>query len=131
MSTPQRTAITTDKAPQAIGPYSQAIRSGNWLFASGQAALDPTTGQLVGTDVAMETTRAMENLRAVLQAAGTDFDRVVKSTVFLIDMGDFAAMNEIYASYFPAVPPARSTVAVAQLPRGARVEIECIALIEA
>src|SRR5271165_4543616 len=129
MSTPQRTAISTEQAPKAIGPYSQAIRAGNWLFTSGQVALDPTTGQLAVDDITVQTKQAMENLRALLLAAGTDFAGVVKTTVFLTDMGDFAAMNEVYATYFSAVPPARSTVAVAQLPRGARFEIECVALI--
>lgn len=128
MSTPDRTPVATDQAPGAIGPYSQAIRAGAWLFCSGQVALDPATGQLVQGEVAAQTHQALRNLRAVLQAAGSDLSRVVKTTVFLIDMGDFAAMNEVYATFFSASPPARSTIAVAALPRGARVEVECIAL---
>ncbi len=129
MATTQWGVIATDQAPKAIGPYSQAITVGNFVFTSGQVALDPATGELVAGDIAAQTRKAFENMRAVLQAAGTDLDRVVKTTVFLTDMGDFAAMNEVYATFFTAAPPARSTVAVAALPKGARFEIECVALI--
>jgi 2-iminobutanoate/2-iminopropanoate deaminase len=128
MSDMPRTVVSTPNAPQAIGPYSQAIAASGLVFASGQVALDPASGALLEGDVAAQTRRALENLRAVLQAAGTDLSRAVKATVFLTDMADFAAMNEVYATFFTAEPPARSTIAVAQLPRGARVEIECIAL---
>ncbi len=129
MTAIQRGVVATDKAPQAIGPYSQAITAGNFIFTSGQVALDPATGNLVGEDVVTQTRQAFANMRAVLQAVGTDLDRVVKTTVFLIDMADFAAMNEVYATFFTGAPPARSTVAVAQLPKGACFEIECVALI--
>ena len=115
-------------APRAIGPYSQAIAWGSLVFCSGQIALDPQTGTLVGGgDVQSETRRAMDNLAAVLAAAGSRLDRVLKTTIFLVDMGDFAAVNEIYGTYFTQAPPARATVAVAALPKGARVEIEAIA----
>jgi len=124
-----KTAISTKDAPAAIGPYSQAVRVGDTLFTSGQVALDPATGNLVHGGI-VETTRVLENLKAVLSAAGIDMIHVVKTTVFLKDMKDFAAMNEIYARYFApegVVPPARSTVQVAGLPKDALVEIECIA----
>ncbi|HYM29204.1 MAG TPA: RidA family protein [Steroidobacteraceae bacterium] len=124
----QRTAVSTPTAPAAIGPYSQAIATGELVFASGQVALDPATGTLVAGDVREQTRRALDNLSAVLAAAGSTPALVVKTTVFLTSMADFAAMNEVYATYFPDTPPARSTVAVAELPRGARVEIEAIAL---
>jgi 2-iminobutanoate/2-iminopropanoate deaminase len=124
--------IQTSEAPAAIGPYSQAIRCGQLVFASGQIALDPASGTLVGDDVTAQTHRVLQNLQAVLASAGTSLANVVKTTVFLTDMGDFQAMNAVYATYFgqqgkPA--PARSTVAVAELPRKARVEIECVAFI--
>ena len=125
-----KTAISTTDAPAAIGPYSQAVRVGDMLFTSGQVALDPATGNLVPGGIVEQTTRVLENLKAVLAAAGLDMIHVVKTTVFLKDMKDFAAMNEIYAKYFApqgAVPPARSTVQVAGLPKDALVEIECIA----
>ena len=125
-----KTAISTKDAPAAIGPYSQAIRVGDTLFTSGQVALDPHTGNLVAGGIVEQTTRVLENIKAVLAAAGIDMIHVVKTTVFLKDLKDFAAMNEIYARYFaPAgvVPPARSTVQVAALPKDALVEIECIA----
>ncbi len=131
MTTPQRGVIATQHAPGAIGPYSQAITVGTFIFTSGQVALDPATGTMAGDDITAQTRRAIENMRAVLQAAGTDLDRVVKTTVFLVDMADFNAMNEVYATYFTSDPPARSTVAVAQLPRNARFEIECVALLGA
>jgi 2-iminobutanoate/2-iminopropanoate deaminase len=120
--------VVTPGAPKAIGPYSQGIRANGLLFTAGQVALDPATGELVPGGIAEQTGRVMENLRAVLTAAGTDFSRVVKTTVFLVDMADFTAMNEVYGRAFGAHRPARSTVAVAALPRGARVEIEVIAV---
>ncbi|HEU5304559.1 MAG TPA: RidA family protein [Gemmatimonadales bacterium] len=121
--------VSTSGAPQAIGPYSQAIRANGLLFTAGQVALDPATGELVAGGIAEQTARALENLRAVLAAAGSDFSRVVKTTVFLVDMADFSAMNEVYGRAFGGHRPARSTVAVAALPRGARVEIEIIATV--
>ncbi len=120
--------IRTDEAPAAIGPYSQAVIAQGLVFAAGQVALDPRTGQLVTGDVRVQTKRVMENLKAVLGAAGSSMDRVVKTTVFLRDLNDFGAMNEIYGEYFQENPPARSTVQVAKLPRDAAVEIEAIAL---
>lgn len=126
----QKIAIATTAAPAAIGPYSQAIRVGDTLFTSGQIPIDPATGNLVPGGIAEQTTRVLENLKAVLAEAGISFTHVVKTTVFLKDMKDFAAMNEIYAKYLApegAVPPARSTVQVAALPKDSLVEIECIA----
>ena len=120
--------IVTPDAPQAIGPYSQAVRANGMVFCSGQVALDPATGKLTGNEVRAQTERVMKNLEAVLKAAGTDFTKVVRTTVYLKTMNDFAAMNEIYASFFPAPPPARSTVEVARLPKDALVEIDVIAL---
>ncbi len=125
----QREQVKTQHAPAAIGPYSQAIKAGGLIFAAGQIPLDPTTAQIVGGDVQAQTERVLENMRAVLTAAGASFETVVKTTVFLKSMSDFAAMNEVYARYFTDVAPARSTVAVADLPRGALVEIECVALV--
>jgi 2-iminobutanoate/2-iminopropanoate deaminase len=125
-----KTAISTKDAPAAIGPYTQAVRVGDMLYTSGQVALDPATGNIVPGGIAEQTTRVLENLKAVLGAAGLSFEHVVKTTVFLKDMKDFAAMNEIYAkSFAPAgvVAPARSTVQVAALPKDGLVEIECIA----
>jgi 2-iminobutanoate/2-iminopropanoate deaminase len=119
--------ISTDKAPAAIGPYSQAIRAGEMLFCSGQIPLDPATGEIVAGDVTAQTERVMANIAAVLTAAGTGFDNVIKTTIYLADMGDFAAMNEIYGRCFPHHKPARSTVAVKGLPRGVLLEIEVIA----
>ncbi|HQR17217.1 MAG TPA: RidA family protein [Gemmatimonadales bacterium] len=119
--------VSTPDAPKAIGPYSQAIVSGRLVFTAGQVALDPATMELVAGGVAEQTDRALTNLRAVLTAAGTDLAHVVKTTVFLVDMADFAAMNEVYAKHFGAHRPARSTVAVAGLPKGARVEIDVVA----
>ena len=118
--------ISTDKAPKAIGPYSQAVRAGGFLFTAGQIALDPATGQIIEGDVARQTTRVLENLRAIVEAAGSSLDRAVKATVYLKDMGDFAAMNEVYGRYFASNPPARSTVEAARLPRDVRVEIDLI-----
>src|SRR5262245_53726954 len=122
------TAISTEKAPKAIGPYSQAIRANGLLFLSGQIPLDPSSGDLVRGTIEEETGRVLENLEAVLRAAGSGLDRVVRPTVFLADLADFAAMNAVYARHFGDTRPARSTVQVAALPKGARVEIDVIAL---
>jgi len=119
--------VATDKAPQAVGPYSQAIRAGDWLFCAGQIPLDPATGILVAGGIREQTARALENIRAVLASQGLGLDRVVKTTVFMTNLADFAAMNEVYAQHFPSNPPARSTVQVAALPKGAQVEIEVVA----
>jgi 2-iminobutanoate/2-iminopropanoate deaminase len=119
--------IRTDKAPAPIGPYSQAILAGNELFCSGQIAIDPASGELRGDDVASQTEQVLRNLGAVLQAAEMNYSNVVKTTIFLVDMNDFTAVNEVYAKYFDASKPARSTVAVSALPKGARVEIDAIA----
>jgi 2-iminobutanoate/2-iminopropanoate deaminase len=121
--------VSTSSAPEAIGPYSQGVISNGLLFTAGQVALDPAKGELVSGGITEQTTRALENLRAILAEAGSDFSRVVKTTVFLIDMGDFTAMNDVYGRTFGSHRPARSTVAVAALPRGARVEIEVIATV--
>lgn len=126
----QRTQVSTPHAPGAIGPYSQAIRCGEFVYASGQVALDPTSGELVGEDVQAQTHRVLQNLQAVLAGASSSLAHVVKTTVFLARMSDFQAMNAVYASYFTGVAPARSTIAVAELPRKALVEIECVALVE-
>jgi 2-iminobutanoate/2-iminopropanoate deaminase len=123
-----RESIRTEGAPQAIGPYSQAIRAGGFVFASGQIPLDPRTGEFVAGGISEQTEQVLRNLSALLEAAGTNLDRVVKTTVFLADMGDFVAMNEVYGRYFKGDAPARSTVEAAGLPRGARVEIDAIAL---
>ena len=129
--TAPRVVVSTGSAPGAIGPYSQAIRTANLVFCSGQIALDPKTGQVVGGgDVRAEAKQVLANLGAVLEAAGTSFARVVKTTIFLVDMGDFAAVNEVYAASFASDPPARSTVAVKELPRGVRVEIDAIAMVD-
>lgn len=120
--------IATPKAPQAIGPYSQGIIAGGLLFTSGQIALDPATGSLVRGGIQAETRQVLENLQAVLEAGGLSLKDVVKTTVFLSDLSEFVPMNEVYAAYFSAEPPARSTVGVAALPRGAKVEIEAIAV---
>jgi 2-iminobutanoate/2-iminopropanoate deaminase len=120
--------IQTDGAPKAIGPYSQAVRVDKLLFLSGQIALDPATGKLVEGDIGSQTTRVMDNLAAVLAASGLGFGHAVKTTIYLVDLADFAAVNEIYGQRFTEAPPARSTVQVAALPRGARVEIDLIAL---
>jgi 2-iminobutanoate/2-iminopropanoate deaminase len=121
--------ISTPNAPKAIGPYEQAIKVGEFVYASGQIPLDPKTGNVVDGDIRIQTRRALENLKAVLDAAGSSLERVVKTTVFLKNIGDFAAMNEVYAEFLGAAKPARSTVAVADLPRGALVEIDLIALV--
>lgn len=122
-----REAVSTTSAPTAIGPYSQAIRAGSLLFVSGQVPIDPVTGQMVDGGIAEQTSRVLENIGAILQAAGASFDHVVRTTVFLADMGDFAAMNEVYGRHFAAPAPARATVQVARLPKDARVEIDVIA----
>lgn len=121
--------ISTDKAPGAIGPYSQAVKTNGMVFCSGQIPIDTATGEFVSDDVAEQTEQVLKNLNAVLEAAGTSLNNVVKTTVFLADMNDFAAMNEVYAKYFSENKPARATVQAAGLPRGARVEIECIAVV--
>ena len=129
----QRTMISTTNAPAAIGPYNQAIRLGQFVYTSGQIALDPATGELIGEDVQTQTHRVFRNLQAVLHSAGTSLAGVVKTTVFLARMSDFQDMNTVYATYFDGpdnLLPARTTVAVAELPRKALVEIECVALIE-
>ena len=119
--------ILTDRGPKPIGPYSQAVRSNGFLFVSGQVALDPQSGEFVGTDIRQQTERVLDNLKAILEAAGVSLHHVVKTTVFLKDMNDFTAMNETYARYFTAAPPARSTVQAARLPKDALVEIDVIA----
>jgi 2-iminobutanoate/2-iminopropanoate deaminase len=125
-----RQAVSAPNAAKPIGPYSPAIRAGNLLFLSGQVAFDPSTGALVGHDISAQTDQVMRNIGALLKAAGTDFAHVVRTTVFLADMDEFAKMNEVYARYFGDPPPARSTVQVARLPRDARVEIDVIAVID-
>ena len=124
-----RQAIAAPGAPRAIGPYSPAIRAGNLLFISGQVAFDPATGALVAGDIAAQTEQVMRNLDALLRAAGAGFEHVVRTTVFLTDLNDFAAMNESYAKFVVDPPPARATVQVARLPRDARIEIDAIAVI--
>ena len=125
-----RKMIYSEEAPRAIGPYSQAVQTGNLLFTSGQVPIDPKTGKLITEGIQPQVRRVMENLKAVLGAAGTDFSRVIKTTVYLDDMKDFVPFNEVYSEYFPSEPPARSTFQVAALPLGAKVEIEMIALVE-
>jgi 2-iminobutanoate/2-iminopropanoate deaminase len=122
-----RVAVSSDAAPRAIGPYSQAVRAGSLLFVSGQIALDPGTGTMVEGDIAAQTHRVLANLRAILEAAGATLDQVVRTTVYLADMNDFAAVNEIYGTYFSSPAPARATVQAARLPKDARVEIDVIA----
>ncbi len=121
--------VATNRGPQAIGPYSQAIKANGFVFLSGQIALDPQTQQVIAGDVALQTERVLENLKGIVEAAGSSLPHVVKTTVFLADMNDFGAMNEVYARYFGAHPPARSTVQVSRLPRDVRVEIDLIALL--
>jgi 2-iminobutanoate/2-iminopropanoate deaminase len=121
--------ISTENAPGAIGPYSQAVKAGNLIFCSGQIPLDPQTGEFVSEEIAEQTRQVLKNLSAVLEAAETSLNNVVKTTVFLADMNDFAQMNEVYAEFFSENKPARATVQAARLPRDARVEIECIAVI--
>lgn len=119
--------ISTERAPKAIGPYSQAVISNGWAFLSGQIPLDPATNQILEGGIGVQTERVLENLKSVLEAAGSSLERVVKTTVYLKDMGEFAVMNEVYGRYFASNPPARATVEVARLPRDVRVEIDCIA----
>ncbi len=121
--------ISTKNAPEAIGPYSQAIKAGNMVFVSGQIPIDPSIGEFVSTEISEQTEQVLKNLTAVLEAAGCNLDNVVKTTVFLADMNDFAAMNAVYEKHFGTNKPARATVEAARLPRDARVEIECIALV--
>jgi 2-iminobutanoate/2-iminopropanoate deaminase len=123
-----KSVISTDKGPKAIGPYSQAIKANGLVYTAGQIPFDPATGQIIEGDVARQTARVLDNLKAILEAAGSSLDQAVKATVYLKDMGDFAAMNEVYARYFVKNPPARSTVEAARLPRDARIEIDLIAL---
>lgn len=120
--------ISTTDAPAAVGPYSQAVRAGGFIFTAGQIPLDPKTGQIVSKDISDQTRRVLDNLAAVLRAENLNFGHVVKTTIFLTDLGDFQTVNEIYATYFSAQPPARSTVQVSALPKGAKVEIELIAM---
>jgi 2-iminobutanoate/2-iminopropanoate deaminase len=124
-----RERIQTNNAPQAIGPYSQAIKAGGFVFISGQIPIEPLTGEFVAGGITEQTEQVLKNLAAVLEAAGSSLEQVVKTTVFLADMKEFSAMNEVYARFFPAPAPARATVAVAGLPRDARVEIEVVALV--
>lgn len=121
--------VSTENAPGAVGPYSQAVQAGAFLYTAGQIALDPATGKMVDDDIVLQTKRVLLNLQAILEAAGTSLDRVVKTTVFIQDMGQFGAMNEVYGQFFGDQPPARSTIEVAALPLGALVEIEAIALL--
>ena len=123
-----REVISTKDAPQAIGPYSQAIKAGGFVFASGQVAIDPATQQVISGDVAAQTDRVLKNITGILKAAGSGLEKVVRTTVFLKNMSDFATMNEIYARYFTSAPPARSTVEAARLPKDVLVEIDVIAL---
>ncbi len=120
-------SVHSPAAPAAIGPYSPAIRVGELVFCSGQVPLDPATGELVPGDIAAQTNQSLRNMKAVLEAAGATMDQVVKTTIFLVDMADFAKVNEVYGKYFATTPPARSTVQVSALPKGARVEVEAIA----
>ncbi|GCF08282.1 RidA family protein [Dictyobacter arantiisoli] len=129
-NTTKKSKISTSNAPAAIGPYSQAIRSGQFIYTSGQIPLDPATGKMVGDDIQTQTQQVFQNLQALLEAAGTSLDQVIKTTVFLTTMDNFQAMNEVYATYFNTDAPARSTVAVLELPRNALVEIECVALVQ-
>ncbi|HEX5702736.1 MAG TPA: RidA family protein [Pyrinomonadaceae bacterium] len=122
--------VATERAPRAIGPYSQAVRSGNFLFASGQIPIDPATGEFVAGGITEQTEQVMRNVSAILEAAGANLQQVVKTTVFLADMDDFTAMNEVYGRFFGEDPPARATVQAARLPRDARVEIEAIAILD-
>lgn len=125
----ERHVVNTDKAPKAMGPYAQAIRVGDFVFCAGQVALDPSTGKLVEGDIQAQTRRVLQNLSAVLEAAGSSLSRVVKTTVFLANLDDFQKMNAVYAEFFPSAPPARSTVPVSRLPAGASIEIEAIAVV--
>jgi 2-iminobutanoate/2-iminopropanoate deaminase len=123
-----KTVISASDAPEAIGPYSQAVGSGGFIFCSGQVGLDPASGELISTDVSEQTRQAMRNLEAVLSSAGAGFPDVVKVTAYLTDLGDFTTFNEVYGEFFEDEPPARATVGVAALPKGAKVEVECVAM---
>ena len=125
----KKKVIQTEKAPKAIGPYSQAIQAGNLIFLSGQIPIDPETGELVKGEIRQQTTRVLENIKGIVESQGIKMENVIKTTVFLKDMGSFNQMNEVYATYFPSFPPARSTVEVGRLPREVEIEIEAIALI--
>jgi 2-iminobutanoate/2-iminopropanoate deaminase len=125
-----KTIISTEQAPKAIGPYSQAVVANGWVFLSGQIPLDPATNQIITGDIAAQTERVLENLKSVLAAAGSSLERVVKTTVYLKDMGEFAKMNEVYGRYFATNAPARATVEAARLPRDVSVEIDCIASVD-
>ena len=124
-----RETVNTDKAPKAIGPYAQAIKAGEFIYTAGQIPIDPQTGNLIAGGIAEQTRQVLENLKAVLEAAGSSLDKVIKATVFLKNMADFAALNEVYGEYLGKAKPARSTVAVAELPRGALVEIDFVAMV--
>ncbi len=124
----RRQTIATERAPRAIGPYVQAVQVGEWIFVSGQIPLDPETGELVPGGIREQTDRVLQNIRAILEAAGSSLDQVVKATVYLTDLNDFSEMNEVYARYFPGEKPARATVEVSRLPRDARIEMDVIAL---
>ena len=124
-----RETVSTDKAPKAIGPYAQAIKAGEFIYTAGQIPIDPQTGNLIAGGIAEQTRQVLENLKAVLEAAGSSLDKVIKATVFLKNMTDFAALNEVYGEYLSKAKPARSTVAVADLPRGALVEIDLVAMV--
>ena len=124
----KRTTIQTDQAPAAIGPYSQAVKAGSMVFASGQIPLDPTTGEMIEGDIQDQTRQCLKNLQAVLEAAGSGLDKVVKTTVFIVRMEDFPLVNEAYGEFFHHAPPARACVEVSALPKGARVEVEAVAL---
>ena len=124
----KKKVIQTEKAPKAIGPYSQAIQAGNFLFLSGQIPLDPKTGELVKGDIREQTERVLENIKGILESQGLRMENVVKITIFLKDLGNFNLVNEVYATYFPSLPPARSTVEVSKLPKNAEIEIEAIAV---
>src|SRR5438067_6609948 len=126
-SSGMKKVVSTNDAPAAIGAYSQAVRTGSFLFCSGQIPLDPKSGQIVSGDIAAQTRRVLDNIAAVLRAEGLTFDNVVKTTIFLTDLGDFQTVNEVYSSYFKQDPPARSTVQVSALPKGAKIEVEAIA----
>lgn len=125
-----RDVIATGSAPSAVGPYSQGIRAGSFFFSAGQIPLDPGTGKMVDGGIEQQTRQVLENIKAVCAAAGAPMSRIVKMTVFMVDLGDFAAMNGVYAEYFPSDPPARSAVQVAALPLGASIEMECVALVD-
>ena len=124
-----KNVVATDRAPKAIGPYSQAVVANGFAFLSGQIPLDPATGELVKGDIAVQTERVLENLKALLEASGSSLDAVVKTTVYMMRLSEFAAMNEVYSRYFPDHPPARATIEAARLPRDVHVEIDCIALV--